>query len=145
MLAAGVGPSPALPGYLLGAVVGVLLAVIDLRCLRLPDPLVVVLAVTTGGPLVLLRPAQAGGALVAAGLVLVAYLLVALLPGRGLGLGDVKLAAVLAFVLGFAGWPAVFAGLLAAHVIALFFIGRRGQFAFGPALLIGALLTLTAV
>ena len=67
----------------------------------------------------------------------------------GLGLGDVKLAAVLALILGFAGWPAVVTGVLAAHLIngpiALFLLvnGRRRALPFGPALLAGALLALT--
>jgi leader peptidase (prepilin peptidase)/N-methyltransferase len=153
LLAATVGPSPLLPVYLLAAVLGLLLAVIDLRCLRLPDPLVAALALTAGGPLVVLRPHRAGAALAAAGLVLTAYLLIALLPRHGLGLGDVKLAAVLGLILGFAGWPAVFVGVLAPHLIngpvALVLLAtgradRRRPLAFGPALLAGALLAITA-
>ena len=145
VLAAKVGPSPLLPGYLLAAVLGLLLALIDLRCLRLPDPLVAALAVTAAGPLLLIRPERAGAALLAAGVVLAAYLVVALLPGRGLGLGDVKLAGALALILGFTGWPVVFTGLLFAHLIgAATAVVRRRTFAFGPALLVGALLALTA-
>ena len=152
LLAATVGPSPLLPVYLLAAVLGLLLAVIDLRCLRLPDRLVGALAVTAGVPLAVLRPGRVGAALVAAGLVLVAYLVVALVPRRGLGLGDVKLAAVLALILGFAGWPAVLVGVLAPHLIngpialALLITGRVRRdrpLAFGPALLAGALLAIT--
>jgi leader peptidase (prepilin peptidase)/N-methyltransferase len=62
----------------------------------------------------------------------------------------VKLAAVLALVLGFAGWPAVVVGVLAPHLIngpvALFVLvtGRRRVLPFGPALLAGALVALTA-
>jgi leader peptidase (prepilin peptidase)/N-methyltransferase len=65
----------------------------------------------------------------------------------------VKLAAVLGFVLGFAGWPAVLAGLAAPHLInapvAAFLLltrraGRRTALPFGPALLTGALLALAA-
>jgi leader peptidase (prepilin peptidase)/N-methyltransferase len=153
LLAAAVGPSPLLPVYLLAAVLGLLLAVIDLRCLRLPDRLVAALAVVAGGPLALARPERLATALVAAGVVLTAYLLIALLPRGGLGLGDVKLAAVLALILGFAGWPAVIAGVLAPHLIngpialVLLATGRadRGRpLAFGPALLAGALLAITA-
>jgi leader peptidase (prepilin peptidase)/N-methyltransferase len=78
-----------------------------------------------------------------------AYLVVALLPGGGLGFGDVKLAAVLGFALGWIGWPAVLAGLILPHVIngpvALFLLvsgrARRGTaLPLGPALLAGALL-----
>ena len=153
LLAAAVGPSPLLPGYLLGAVTGLLLAIIDLRCLRLPDRLVGALAITAGVPCAVLQPERIGRAVLAAVAVLTAYLVVAVLPRGGLGLGDVKLAAVLGLILGFAGWPAVLTGVLAPHLIngpiALFLLvtgraGRRRPLPFGPALLAGALLALTA-
>jgi leader peptidase (prepilin peptidase)/N-methyltransferase len=149
VLAVLVGPVPELPFYLLAAVPGLLLAMIDRRCLRLPDPLVGALAVTTAVPLAVLRPGRIGVALVAAVAVLTAYAILALLGG--LGLGDVKLAAVLALILGFAGWPAVIAGVLLPHLIngpvALFLLltrraGRQRAIPFGPALLVGALLGL---
>jgi leader peptidase (prepilin peptidase)/N-methyltransferase len=147
VLAVAIGPSPLLPAYLLAAVPGVLLAVIDLRCLRLPDRLVGLVAVTAGVPLAVLRPERIAPALVAAVTVLIAYGIVVLLGG--LGLGDLKLAAVLALILGFAGWPAVVVGVLAPHLIngpiALFVLvtGRRRVLPFGPALLAGALIALT--
>lgn len=129
----------------LGGVPAVLLALIDLRSLRLPDPLVASLALGAGVPLALLAPGRIGSGLVAGVLVGAGYLLVALLPGDGLGLGDVKLGAVLAMLLGLAGgWPAVLAGLVAAHVIGagvavvLLATRRRRVFPFGPALLLGA-------
>ncbi|GIM88567.1 prepilin peptidase [Paractinoplanes toevensis] len=138
-----VGASPELPGYLLAAVPGLLLAMIDRRCLRLPDPLVGALAVLATVPLAILRPERIGVAVVAAVAVLTTYTILAFLGG--LGLGDVKLAAVLALILGFAGWPAVVVGVLAPHLIngpiAVFLLisGRRRPIAFGPALLAGAL------
>jgi leader peptidase (prepilin peptidase)/N-methyltransferase len=147
LLALAVGTSPLLPGYLLAAVPGLLLAVIDLRCLRLPDRLVGALAAIGAVPPAMLRPERIGAALLAGGLVLAAYLLVALLPRGGLGLGDVKLAGVLALILGFAGWPAVLVGALVPHLIngpiavVLLLTGRAGRrrpLAFGPALLAGA-------
>jgi leader peptidase (prepilin peptidase)/N-methyltransferase len=152
LLATTIGPSPRLPVYLLAAVPGLLLALIDLRCLRLPDRIVAALAVIAGVPLAVLFPQRIGTALAAAVLVLVTYGIVALLPRRPLGLGDVKLAAVLALILGFAGWPQVLAGVLAAHLIngpiALFLLvsgrtARGGAIPFGPALLAGALLAVT--
>lgn len=148
LLAVVIGPSPLLPVYLLAVVPALLLAIVDLRCLRLPDPVVGALALVAGVPLAVLRPERIGTAVVAAGLVLTAYLIVALLPRGGLGLGDVKLAAVLAGILGFAGWPAVLIGLAAPHLIngpvalAMLLTGRadrRRPLPFGPALLIGAL------
>jgi leader peptidase (prepilin peptidase) / N-methyltransferase len=153
VLALCLGPSPRLPIFLLAALPALLLAVIDMRCRRLPDPLVAVLALTGGLPLVALVPEKAGTALLAGGAVFAAYGIVATLPRGGLGLGDVKLAAVLGLILGFAGWPAVLAGVAAAHLIngpiALFLLVTRRADArrplpFGPALLAGALLALTA-
>ena len=128
-----------------------LLALIDLRCLRLPDRLVGLLLAVAGVPLAVLLPARIGPALLAAALVGGAYLAIALLPRGGLGLGDVKLAAVLAVILGFASWPAVIVGLVAPHLIngpialALLLTGRadrRRPLPFGPALLAGALVAL---
>jgi leader peptidase (prepilin peptidase)/N-methyltransferase len=61
----------------------------------------------------------------------------------------VKLGAVLGFVLGFLGWPALAIGLVVPHLIngpiALFLlvrgkVGRRSGLPLGPALLAGALL-----
>ena len=156
LLGAAIGPSPLLLVVLPAAVLGVLLAVIDVRCLRLPDPLVGALAGATVLPLTLAallagEPGRLGRAVAAAGLSGAAYLIIALLPGHGLGLGDVKLATVLGFVLGFAGWPAVAVGLIAPHLIngpiALVLLaarraGRRTALPLGPALLAGALLGL---
>jgi leader peptidase (prepilin peptidase)/N-methyltransferase len=153
VLAVCLGPSPRLPILLLAAVPALLLALIDLRCLRLPDRLVAAFAVTAGLPLTALAPEKAGTALLASVTVLTAYGILACLPGGGLGLGDVKLAAVLGLILGFAGWPAVIVGSLTPHLIngpiALFLLvtrratGKR-PLPFGPALLAGALLALTA-
>jgi leader peptidase (prepilin peptidase)/N-methyltransferase len=151
-----IGPVPLLLVLLPAAILGILLAAIDLRCLRLPDPLVAMLAAGTVLPLTLGaltagEPGRLGRALSAAGLSGAAYLIIALLPGGGLGLGDVKLATVLGFTLGFAGWPAVAVGLLVPHLIngpvALTLLlsrraERRTALPLGPALLAGALLGL---
>lgn len=151
-----IGPAPLLLVLLPAAILGILLAAIDLRCLRLPDPLVAMLAAGTVlpltlGALVAGEPGRLGRALSAAGLSGAAYLIIALLPGGGLGLGDVKLATVLGFTLGFAGWAAVAVGLLAPHLIngpvALTLLlsrraKRRTALPLGPALLAGALLGL---
>ncbi|MCO8275298.1 prepilin peptidase [Actinoplanes sp. TRM 88003] len=151
LLAATLGPSPLLPVLLLAVVPGLLLALIDLRCLRLPDRVVGALAIVPVPPLAVLRPERLGSALLGGALVLTTYLVIALLPGRGLGLGDVKLAAVLATILGFLGWPAVLAGLVVPHLIngpiaLALLLARRGRpLPFGPALLAGALIAVTAV
>jgi leader peptidase (prepilin peptidase)/N-methyltransferase len=146
LLATTLGADPLLPPLLLATVPGSLLAMIDIRCLRLPDPLVATLAAVMIVPLTI--SGAPPRAFLAAALVGLAYLLLALLPGGGLGLGDVKLATVLAFLLGYLGWPAVLIGVLAAHLIngptALFLLARRRMhrrtaLPFGPALLMGAL------
>jgi leader peptidase (prepilin peptidase)/N-methyltransferase len=153
VLAARLGPSPRLPVLLVAAVPAVLLALIDVRCLRLPDRLVAALALTAGLPMAALAPMKVGTALLAFVGVLAAYGIFACLTPDGLGWGDVKLAAVLGLILGFAGWPAVVAGVVMPHLIngpiALFLLvtGRaRGKRAlpFGPALLAGALLAFVA-
>jgi leader peptidase (prepilin peptidase)/N-methyltransferase len=149
LLAVAIGESPLLPVYLLAAVPALLLAMIDLRCLRLPDRLVGLLAITAGAPLAMLRPDRIGVALLAGAVVFTAYVMV-----PGLGAGDVKLAAVLAFILGFSGWPAVAVGLIAPHLIngpiAVFLLAtgraeRRRPLPLGPALLAGALIAVTTV
>jgi leader peptidase (prepilin peptidase)/N-methyltransferase len=143
-----------LPVLLIAVIAGVLLAQVDVRCRRLPDPVVGVLALSVGVPLtvgavVAGEPGQAARAGLAAAVIGLAYLGVALLPSGGLGLGDVKLAAVLAFVLGFLGWPAVAVGTVLPHLIngpvALVLLAtgrarRRTALPFGPALLVGALI-----
>lgn len=144
-------PPVALPAFGVVAAFGVLLAFVDLACLRLPDPLVASAFVAgfallgaaagwlgTGRPLV--RGLLAGAALG------VLYLVLALLPGDNLGLGDVKLAAVLGVLLGWLGWGAVLLGALLPHLIngpvALTLLltrraDRRTPVPLGPALLAG--------
>ena len=77
------------------------------------------------------------------------YLVLALLPGANLGMGDVKLCALLGLLLGWLGWDAVLLGALLPHLIngpvALALLlarraGRKTELPLGPALLAGALL-----
>jgi leader peptidase (prepilin peptidase)/N-methyltransferase len=133
---------------------GVLLAEIDVRCLRLPDPLVAALAIVVVTPLTVTTAlngtwTRLGRAATAAVVVLLLHLVIALLPRSGLGLGDVKLAGVLGFLLGWTGWPTVLLGLVLPHLLAgpvvltLLVrrrIGRRTAVPFGPALLAGTLI-----
>lgn len=141
-----------LPAAVLLAVVGVLLAAEDFASHRLPNA---VLQPTAVALVLLLTVAalldDAWGALlrgVLAALVCGAgYLLLALLRPTGLGLGDVKLGALLGLWLGWLGWPAVVIGVLAGFLLgglaalALIIVRRadRGSaIAFGPWLLLGA-------
>lgn len=148
----------ALLTFLVVALCCVVLAAMDLDVHRLPDrimwPTMVVLALGLG-----LASAVGGhwgvlGRLLLAGLVCGAgYLALALLSlARGslaLGLGDVKLAVVLGAGLGWFGWQSVvigmYAGFLVGGVFALVLlftrrVGLRGDLAYGPPMLVGALL-----
>ena len=116
-----------------------MLAYVDLRTLRLPDPLVGLLAVAVVVPSV--SSPQAPRGLLASAIVLAAGLL-----SFGFGFGDVKLAAVLAFPLGVVGWPAVITGVLVAPLLIVgpaavvrLPRGRQEELPFGPALVAGAL------
>ncbi|MEV5763529.1 A24 family peptidase, partial [Micromonospora sp. NPDC052213] len=157
-LAAALGGDPVLPAFLGLAAVGLVLAVVDLACLRLPDPLVgaaalVVAVGLTGAALLAGAPGRLLGAVAGAALCFVGHTLLALLPGSRLGFGDVKLAAVLGLPLGWLGWSPLALGLLLPHllngvvVLALLAAGRVRRdtpLPLGPALLTGAwLATLT--
>lgn len=75
------------------------------------------------------------------------YLLLYVLSRRGLGFGDVRLAAITGLALGVRGWAAAFDATLLAYVITLPIIlvlllrGRR-QFPMGPGILAGSLAVL---
>jgi leader peptidase (prepilin peptidase)/N-methyltransferase len=149
-LAATLGAGPLLLVLLPATVPGLLLALIDVRCLRLPNAVVGVLAATVVPALVLMGSTGALlRAFAGAAFCFVAYAMVAILPRAGLGFGDVKLSAVLGFVLAFQGWQTLAIGLVLPQLIngpvALFLllrgrVGRRSALPLGPALLVGALL-----
>jgi leader peptidase (prepilin peptidase) / N-methyltransferase len=150
------GPRPELVPMLLVGLLGVLLGVIDMAAERLPDVLVLpgVAAVAAAlGVIAALTGAWGSwGRAVLAGLAYAAaYLILALLPGGQLGLGDVKLALLLGLCLGWFGWPFVVAGillpwLLNAPVALVLLVRRRGgSMPFGPAMLVGAYLTLVVL
>ena len=141
-----------LTGFALLALACALLVAIDLAVFRLPDvivgPAVAMLIVSLGVAAAidgdwsrLARAAAAGGALA------VGYLVLALMAPWGLGLGDVKLAALLGTFLGWAGWSNVLVGTLIAFtlngvVVALLLLSGRvtrgGATAFGPWMVAGA-------
>jgi leader peptidase (prepilin peptidase)/N-methyltransferase len=150
------GLSAELPAFLYLAAAGVLLGVIDLGHRLLPDRVVLpslgigivllaVAALAGGSPGALLR------AVVAAAVLFVVFLVMALIAPSSLGMGDVKLAALLGLYLGWLGWNAVLfgaaAGFVVQAVLALVLlatrrIGLRGELPFGPALLLGAALVI---
>ncbi|MGV1037546.1 MAG: prepilin peptidase [Candidatus Nanopelagicales bacterium] len=153
LTALGIGPAWALPAYLWIAIAGSLLAVIDVEHHRLPDRLTLTSIPAVG--LLLLLPAVVDGswscygrAWLGALAMFAFYFILALIYPAGMGMGDVKLAAVLGLGLGFLGWKFVVVGLFAA-----FFIGalvslvllvlrranRKTAIPFGPFMLAGAL------
>jgi len=158
LMAMALGPVPVLVPMLGLSVLGVLLAVIDIACKRLPH--VLVLPAIAVSAVILLGIAAGTGdwaRLERAGLgalaLTVLFGLLYLLPGRAVGLGDVTLAALLGGYLGFLGWRFVVLGavlpwLVNAPVLIVLLvsgrIGRKATVPFGPAMLAGALLAVLA-
>jgi len=154
--AAGLGA--AWPAYLALALTGATLAVIDAEHHRLPNRLMtvsasvgIVLLALAGG--IEHRWDRFGRVTLAAGVVFAVFYLLALASPRSIGLGDVKLAALLAGYLAWHGWLTVFAGLaggfLAAGIAALILLGlgradRSSHIPMGP-FLIGAAVLAAAV
>ncbi|MFE1105130.1 prepilin peptidase [Streptomyces rochei] len=157
-LAAATGTRPELAVWLLLAPVGVLLAVVDLRVRRLPDPLTLPLA---GAALVLLGvtalvPEHAGewttallGALALGG----GYGVLFLINPAGMGFGDVKLALGAGAALGWYGWPTLMLGTFAGFLLGALYggalvvarrAGRKTAIPFGPFLIAGAFLGVLA-
>lgn len=128
------------------------LVAVDLDGHRLPDVVMVPTAALLLAGLAL--AAQQGdswaalGRAVLAGLALGAgFLVLALISPRALGLGDVKLATLLGVFLGWFGWAAVLAGLVATFLLGgivavVLIVLRRATgstaLAFGPWLVLGA-------
>ncbi|MFC4903326.1 prepilin peptidase [Kocuria oceani] len=154
LVAAVLGVSWELPAYLFFAAVAVVLTVIDLRHHLLPNAVVLP---ALGVGFVLLACAAAGQgdwggllrAVLGALVLFVLYLVLALISPAGLGMGDVKVAAVLGLFLGYQGWGALFVGAVLASVIGAVvglavLASRRGglrsDVPFGPSMLAGALL-----
>lgn len=147
------GALPLLPLLLVLAAAGIALAMIDIQHHRLPDVIVLPLYPVTALGLILagfLSGSFPGwstlsGCLIWLGTVGGLWLVT---RGRGMGLGDVKLAPVLGATLGWLSLGSALAGLgaaflLAAVVAAGLLLTKRAQrrtaIAFGPFLLLGAL------
>ena len=146
------GASWELPAFLAVSAAGMLLALIDLRHHLLPDRVVLP---SLGIGVVLLGVAALGEgnwpalgrALLAGAALFGVFLVLALISPASLGMGDVKLAALLGLYLGWLGWNALVVGaaagfvvqaLLALALLAARRIGLKGELPFGPAMLIGA-------
>jgi leader peptidase (prepilin peptidase)/N-methyltransferase len=148
--------NPLLPLVLVLAAGGVALTFIDLEHHRLPDAIVLPLYPVTAAGLLFAGlvsgewpwPSALIGLAVWLGLIGALWFFSG---GRGMGFGDVKLAPVLGVTLGWVGVGAAAVGLFAAFLVggvvgvALMIArraGRRSHLAFGPYLLLGALLGL---
>ena len=140
----------AIPAYPYLAAIGVALAAIDLDVHRLPDAIVLpsypvlaaLLAWRAGASVTGRRSVRAGIGAVALG----AFYLVPGLLG-GMGMGDVKLAALLGAALAWLGWGALAVGVVrgvpgrwAWAVVLLLWrrAGRRSRVPFGPWMILGA-------
>lgn len=152
------GPGWLTPAYLVLAVAGAALGVIDAHTHRLPNALVFPLTWTTA---VLLALAALGtgdwGSLGRAALGGLAFfavyqVLYLVAPRGGIGYGDVKLALSLGAVLAWHSWTTLLVGVFAAHLLAgvvaiVLLLGRRAGWktgiAFGPYMLLGAMIGLT--
>jgi leader peptidase (prepilin peptidase) / N-methyltransferase len=153
ILAASQGWNAALPAYLIAAALGVAMAYVDLRERRLPDPLTSSALLACGLLLAVAAVIDGnwnayGRAWLAALAMFAAYLVLAMLRPADLGLGDVKLAAVIGLMTGWLGWGIAVVATFLAFVlgglagIALMLVGRAGRrtaIPFGPFMLAGAL------
>jgi leader peptidase (prepilin peptidase)/N-methyltransferase len=147
------GASWNLPLVVALAAFGVVLGAIDARSKLLPNAVLLrFLAITV--PLLLLAGVATGdwrsllGAAAGGACLFVVYLLLALISPAGMGMGDVKLAAVLGLFGGWAGAAAwmgtllggfLLGGLAGIGVLLLRRGSRNSTFPFGPGMLLAAL------
>jgi leader peptidase (prepilin peptidase)/N-methyltransferase len=116
------GASFALPAFIFLCVLGIQLARIDISLHLLPNPLV--LALLVGGFVLFLIPGlfdrQADDllrAVLGAVILFLGYLILGLISPRGIGMGDVKLAAPVGLYLGYLGWGQLLYGGLLGFVL----------------------------
>lgn len=151
-----VGADAVLPAFLAVTAVGTAVAIVDLREKRIPNRMLLVAAPVLAALLVagaLLRgePERLVGVLAGAAAMFVLYFVIALVAPAAMGMGDVKLAALLGAALGAMGLTGWLVGLLAAFliggvvaVVALVAgrVGWRGSIPFGPWMVAGTLVGL---
>lgn len=138
------------------AVFGVLLGAIDARTKLLPNAVLLRFTAVTL-PLLLLAAAASGhwigllGAATGAAGLFAVYFVLALISPAGMGMGDVKLAAVLGLIAGWAGAAAWMGTLLGGFLLGglagvAVLLARRGSrgstFPFGPGMLLAAFASL---
>jgi len=158
VVGASIGLSPALPGFLLYAWTLIVIAVIDADTRKIPNrltyPLTPALAVLlVGAALVQGDPGLALRTLLGGVAAFAALLALALISPRGMGMGDVKLAAFIGLGLGHLSWGHVVLGVFGAFLLGgVVAIGlllvrlrrRSDQLPFGPYLAVAALLAVVA-
>ncbi|SDL73522.1 leader peptidase (prepilin peptidase) / N-methyltransferase [Tessaracoccus oleiagri] len=143
--------TPELVAFAAAGTVIALLMVVDLLEHRLPDRLVAPAWLALVLPLTFTGDWNGlGRALLASVTCLVVYFALAWISPAGMGLGDVKFAAVVGTFLGWFGWSHVLWGTLLAFalnaVVSLLALirGRRGsELPFGPLMVVGAILAVT--
>lgn len=142
------GGDPALPAFILLAVLGVQLARIDISLHLLPNPLVLFLLL--GGLSLFFASILAGSlwaellrAVAGAAILFIVYLTLALISPGGIGMGDVKLAGPVGLYLGYLGWTQLLYGGLLGFVLngilALLLVARKrtvraSEVAHGPSM-----------
>jgi leader peptidase (prepilin peptidase)/N-methyltransferase len=149
------GTNPVLLAWCWACALGCTLAITDLRCRRLPFPLVA--AFVGGGMMALLaaaaldgRWAQLGFACAAAVAVFALALLLQVRAPDHTGGGDTAVYGAVALYLGWFGWEGLLRGLLMASgltaMVALVVAARsrrtNARFPAGPSLLVGALVSM---
>lgn len=154
LLAAHFGLNWALPAFLVFTAAMVALSVIDLETYRLPTPIIYVSGLA-GGLLLVLAAALTQDwrglveGLAGAAIAFAVFYVIHFVSPRGMGFGDVRLAALVGLFLGWIELPLVAVGLFLAFAlasavgIALMVLGRRGRkdrVPFGPFLAGGGLL-----
>lgn len=147
-----------LPAYLYLAGASVVLGVVDIAEKRLPNsvvyPSLIVLPLLLAAAAALDDewPALLGGLIGAAALFALYFALAVISPGS-IGMGDVKLAALIGLALGYQGWSAMLVGAALGFVIGglvclVALLTRkatlRSSLPFGPAMLAGMFLGLLA-
>ena len=144
---------PVLPAFVFLGVLGIQLARIDIELHLLPDPLVLLLlaggaalltaSTLAGEPWSDLVKAVSGGAIL-----FVIYLVLALISPKGIGMGDVKLAAPIGLYLGYLGWTQLLYGGLLGFIVggiaSAVLVGRGpekrpAEVAYGPSMLAAAI------
>lgn len=151
------GPGWATPAFVVLALAGAALGVVDARTHRLPDAISLPASAAFGLLLVLGAVADGayealGRAAVGAAVLGAAYWLLHRIHRSGLGYGDVKLAPALGAATAWAGWDTlvlgsvaafVLGGLVAVVLLATHRARRDTAIPFGPFMLAGAALALT--